>query len=279
MEVLNIPTELLKRYKGSKADKELLAFSIGIKCTYSSSALIPSIHKVMLMFNIGFGKAKQLIERAKQSELFRYNGSNNILIAKTYKNNEVKVSRSGRKYKSDFCYKIGKSKKTLADIVKEINNALLLNAINGEYRNNLTQRLGKSERKHRCVQHSSLTSQKFANLAGLTRSTAYRMLSELYKNRVLNRTSKHMKLVISVVNEETVQEWKKRTGKKNFIYNPNDNSGWVVVPTSYSIEQRSVTEQFRHVIYTYKKRVSAFCTANNPQNSDPMDKPIMGAYN
>lgn len=271
--------ELLKRYKGSKSDKELLSFSIGVKCLYSNSVLIPSIHKVMLIFGIGFSKAKSLIERAKTSELFRYDSSKNILIAKTYKDNSTKFSRNGRKYKSDFCYKIIKSKKSLAYLVKEINNALLLNAINGEERNNLTQRLGKPEKRHRCVQHSPITTQKFANIAGLTRSTAYRMLHDLYeKERVLDKTSKHMEMVIPVVNDETVQEWSKRTGKKNFIYNPNDGSGWIVVPTSYSIRKRSATERFKHVIYTHKVRVHASCKAVKPKYDDPFDNPIMGAY-
>lgn len=277
--MLNIPIEILKRYKVSKADKELLAFSIGIKCAHSNSVLIPSIHKVMLMFNIGFSRAKSLIERAKTSELFHYDSSKNILIANTYKDKSIKVSSSGRKYKSDFCYKISKSKKSLANIVKEISNALLLNAINGEERNNLTQRLGKPEKKHRCVQHSPITTQKFANIAGLTRSTAYRMLHYLYeKERVLDKTSKHMEMVIPVVNSETVQEWSKRTGKKNFIYNPNDRSGWIVIPTSYSIRKRSVTERFKHVIYTHKVRVHASCKAVKPKYENPFDNPIMGAY-
>lgn len=281
MEVLNIPIETLKRYKGSKSDKELLAFSICIKCYRKNSAfIIPSTHKVMLMLGIGYSKAKNLIERAKESELFRYHSSSNVLVARTWKDNTVKESRNGVKYKSDFCYKISKSKRTLAELVKIISNALLLNAINGEERNNLTQRLGKPEKKHRCVQHSPITTMKFANIAGLSRSTAYRMLHDMYeKGKVLDKTSKHMEMVISVVNDETVQEWRKRTGKKNFIYNPKDRSGWVVVPTSYTIRERSVTEQFKHVIYTYKKRITASCKQVKPKYDDPFDNPIMGAFN
>lgn len=280
MEVLNIPTELLKRYKGSKADKELLAFSIGIKSAYTNSVFLPSIRKVMLMFGVGFAKAKNLIERAKTSELFRYDKSNDIIIAKTYKSKDIKKSRNGWEYSSDFCYKTDKSKKTLADIVDELNRALLLNAINGEQRNNLTQRLGKPENKQCCVRHSKLTSQKFANISGLTRSTAHRLLTKMYdEERILDRTSKHMVMVISVVNEETVAEWRKRTHKKNFVFNPNDRSGWVVMPTSYSIHERNVTERFQHVIYTHKKRIGSYNCNVKPAYDNPFENPIMGIYN
>ena len=53
MDILNIPIDIIKRYKASKAEKELLAFAIGIKCLYSNSVLTDvTPYKVMKLFHV-----------------------------------------------------------------------------------------------------------------------------------------------------------------------------------------------------------------------------------
>lgn len=256
MEKLNIPIELLKRYKGSKADKELLAFSIAIKSTYSNSVLTNiSISKVMTVFHVSHNKAKSLIDRAKSSELFTYDAKRNILLANTYKDNTTKRSKNGKlKYKSDFCYKIDKKFCFIKRIVFEINRMLILNAVNAVERDNLTSSSIK-QTTNRCACSRDLTLRKLSNISGISKSEAHRILTALYEGGTLNKTSIHMVMIMPVVNETTVTEWRKATNRNNFILNPNDNSGWIVVPTSYTINDRNETNRLKHVIYTHRKRV------------------------
>ena len=74
MDILNIPIDIIKRYKASKAEKELLAFAIGIKCLYSNSVLTDvTPYKVMKLFHVSHDKAKRLINEVvkRQFSVFR----------------------------------------------------------------------------------------------------------------------------------------------------------------------------------------------------------------
>lgn len=259
MEVLNIPIETIERYKTSKADKELLAFAVGIKCLYSNSVLTNvSTKKVMSLFHVSFKKAKYLIEKANSSNLlFAVKGDS--IMAKSFKSNDIKksIGRTPFSYTSDYCYKLIKKHYSIRELVLELNRIMLLCAVNAVDRDNFTQRSGKPQYQKRCALTKELTLRKLCNISGVSKSEAHRLMSDMYSNGVISKTSAHGKMVIPVVNEYTVEEWRKRTGRKNFIYNPKDGSGWVVTPCSYSIKDRSYTERFKHVIYTHKTRKSA----------------------
>lgn len=260
METLNIPLSLLAQYK-TKERKEILAFSICIKCRYSNSVLLDvSPKKVMAEFHVAHGKAKRLIEGAKNSPLFSYSEELNQLTAITYKDRSVKRAKNGMSYSSDYCYKLEKKPYSIGEMTKLISEILIENAINAVERDNLNQR-GNSC----CGSDKSLTQKKLGNIAGISRSSAQRLTKRLADRGIISKTRAVAKMVISRVNEFTVSEWRRLTGLKRFILNPKDGSGWIVKPCSYSILNRSVTDSFQHVIYDHKARISAV----NVSQDDP----------
>lgn len=282
MEALNIPIVLVKRYKASKAEKELLAFAIGIKCLYSNSVLTNvTPYKVMRLFHVSHDKAKHLIDGARNdSSLFTVTGNN--LLVKTFKSKEIKKSRGRNPYKytSDYCYKLNKKDYSIRVLVRELNRIMLLCAVNSIDRDNFPLRSGKPQNKKRCALTKDLTLHKLGNISGVSKSTAHRLMNDMYQNGIITKTSARGEMVIHSVNAVTVEEWRKRTGRKHFIYNPKDGSGWIVTPCSYSICDRGTTERYKHVIYNYKKRLQASNRriSKSATYANPFDNPVNAAY-
>lgn len=282
MDILNIPIDIIKRYKASKAEKELLAFAIGIKCLYSNSVLTAvTPYKVMKLFHVSHNKAKRLIdEAANDSFLFTVKG--NSFIANTFKSKETKksIGRTPFIYTSDYCYKLNKKDYSIRALVRELNRIMLLCAVNSIDRDNFPQSNGKPK-QNRCALTKDLTLRKLGNISGTSKSTAHRLMNDMYSSGTLNKTSAHGEMVISSVNSASVEEWRKRTGRKHFIYNHKDRSGWIVIPCSYSIKDRNLTECFKHVIYNHKKRIESAgrSMSANVIYENLFDNPIMDAYN
>lgn len=283
MDILNIPIDVIKKYKASKAEKELLAFSIGIKCLYSNSVLTSvTPYKVMKLFHVSHNKAKRLIDEAK-NDGFLFTVKGDMFIANTFKSKEIKksIGRAPFIYTSDYCYKFYKKEYSIRELVLELNRIMLLCAVNAIDRNNFPQRSRKPQNKKRCVLTKDLTLRKLGNISGISKSSAHRLMNDMYSSGILDKTSAHGEMVISSVNSASVEEWRKRTRRKYFIYNHKDGSGWIVIPCSYSIYDRGLTERFKHVIYNHKKRIESDGRSMSVSimNETPFGNPIMGAYN
>lgn len=269
MRRINIPTELIKKYKGSKQSLELFAFAVCIKMLHTNSVLTnASLNKIAAVFHISKKKAMRLLEQAKSDDLFDYNPTAKTIRIKSFKSDELKQANTKRlqEYFSDYCFSphisMGCVLKVdgkpveykLQTVYNALREALIANAINSDDRNNSTK--GQGVRKH-----SELTQQKLANIAGMKRTSCRNALKRMKQAGKIAVTSAIAMCVISSVNAQSVQEWREKSGRKNFIYNPNDNSGWVVKPSEYSISDRTFTNCFRHVIYDHKNRVN-----NNKQS-------------
>lgn len=284
MDVLNIPIDIIKRYKATKSDKELLAFSIGIKCMFSNSVITAvTPYKVMNLFHVSHSRAKRLIDEAK-SDIGLFTVQGDRITANTFKSKEIKksIGRTPFAYTSDYCYKLHKKEYSIRELVLELNRIILLCAVNSIDRDNFPQSNGKPK-QNRCALTKDLTLRKLGNISGTSKSTAHRLMNDMYSSGTLNKTSAHGEMVIPSVNSASVEEWRKRTGKKHFIYNPKDGSGWIVIPCSYSIKDRNLTERFKHVIYNHKKRVGADGYSRSMSvktvYTTPFDNPVMDAYN
>lgn len=269
MRRINIPTELIKKYKGSKQSLELFAFAVCVKMLHTNSVFTnASLNKIAATFHVSKKKAMRLLEQAKSDDLFDYNPTTKSIRIKSFRSNELKQANTKRlqEYFSDYCFSphisMGCVLKVdgkpveykLQTVYNALREALIANAINSDDRNDSTK--GKGVRKH-----SELTQQKLANIAGMKRTSCRNALKRMKQAGRIVITSAIAMCVISSVNAQSVQEWREKSGRKNFIYNPNDNSGWIVKPSEYSISDRTFTDCFRHVIYDHKKRVN-----NNTQS-------------
>lgn len=264
MRRINIPTELIKKYKESKQSLELFAFAVCIKMLHTNSVLTnASLNKIAALFHVSKKKAMRLLEQAKSDDLFDYNPTTKTIRIKSFKSNEMKQADTKRllEYRSDYCFsprismgcvleRDGKPVEyRLQSVYNSLREALIANAINSDDRN-------ESVVNTNCVRkHTGLTQRKLSNIAGMKRTSLRSTLKRMNQAGKITVSMAYAVCVISSVNAQSVQEWRETSGRRNFIYNPNDNSGWIVKPSEYSISDRTFTDCFRHVIYTHKKRV------------------------
>lgn len=255
MEHLNIPIDLIKDNKASKSRKELLAFAIGIKCLHSNSVLTDvSTVKIMKLFHVSHAKAKRLLDEAKESALFSYDPTFNQLKVKSFKDKSYKVSKTGVRYISDYCYKLDVKDYSIGELCHTLTKILLMNAIHAVQLDKLLKS-GDKFVNTSCAYPKGLNVRKLASVAGIGLSSASRMLKEMWQCEQIDRTRCHAKLVISCVNEQTIKEWNKATANKKFFHNRKDNTGWVFMPSEYSLRDSSY--KFVHVIYNHNKRYTS----------------------
>lgn len=252
MEYLNVPIELIKNYKESKAKKELLSFAIAIKCFHSNSVLTDvSPVKVMKLFHVSHSKAKRLIDEAKENSLFSYDPTFNHLKVNSFKDKSYKVTKTGVRYISDYCYKLDKKEYSIGELCHLLTKVLLMNAIHAVQIDKLLKS-GTKSTNCPCAYPKGLNMRKLASIAGISLASTSRTINEMWECNQIDKTRCHAELVISSVNEYTVEEWKKKSANRKFFRNPKDNSGWVFVPSEYTLKDSF--PRFVHVIYDHNKR-------------------------
>lgn len=248
---LNLPIELLKQYRYSKSSKELLAFAIALKVKYRSSTLINvNPYEVMKLMHVSYNKAKLLILEAQNSVLFSTCKVTHQLTSKTFKSTTQKCSKRGNIYYSDYCYKLTMSSDevSLKNIVKKLNKILIEFAINAVNRDNLYCRNNSRYVK-------GISQKQLGKVAGLSRCSAYRCVKELIKKEgVIESQRCDIHLAISSVNNESIKEWNKKTNNRKFVYNPKDNTAYVIEPNIYTFTSNVEENKFKHIIYTNYSR-------------------------
>lgn len=249
MEYLNIPISILEQYKASKSKKDLLAFAIAVKCLHVNSVVTDvSVKKIMRLFHVSNAKARRLLHDAKNSPLFSYSERTNQLQANSFKDKSVKMAKNGMKYISDYCYKLERKVYSIKELCRSISDILIKNAIHAVQMDKLL----KSGTSSSSSYAKGLNMRKLARISGISLSSVSRTISRMWTNKEIERTRPHAKLVISCVNEQTVNEWKEKSGSRPFFYNKKDNSGWVFNPSEYTLKDTDI--RFTNVIYSHSKR-------------------------
>jgi hypothetical protein len=256
---INIPLKLLQQHCKSKRDKEILAFAIGMKMLYRSSAMTQvTRRKVASVFHIGSAKAGRLIHTAYESGLFRHDGR--ILTAVCVKDRIVKYAKNGFMYTSDMCVKFRKQdfqeeNFSLKNIVRKIDEVLILQPINyHEERESDSFRC--TYKRTPCYAGAPYSSsyRKLGQHAGLSRYSARRVVKRLEAEKKLEVHSFRLTYVLPVCTVESLHDYFKTHHKCSIIVNPNDGTGWMKEPTNYRIIDRDVETMYRHVIWNNERR-------------------------
>ena len=243
---------------------ECLACALMIKSIYQTSVFYLNITHVMKAFGISYRKAQKLIEWMKEDALFIYNERKNCVFARTLKSN-VRY-RYGRKRNkkfnalADFCVKIRIGQAyTLRNVICELRNKLLMNAIrNHEHDNLLVGGLSNNVTKQNVKYAMSL--RKLARSFGMSKSSAWRYVDLLIKDERVSKSGIVAECVISELNDITEREWfEKHPHKKFKAWHNIENgcwSGWIVYGCIYSVLKCEDAESYKHVIWNHAGRIS-----------------------
>lgn len=257
-QTLNIDINLIKRYAQNKQRKELFALAIWCHIQRVNATVFDfTVTKARKELRIGKAKAERLLNDANDDPLFSFNGT--TIRAGSFRDKTPKYTRKQRRYcsamvktiKFDTDHKY--SLKELYDLINEILTLFPITA--KEDKDCLPQRGGLN---NRCVQKTgdaksrTLTLRKFCQNNGMSVSSSHRILKKLVADGKIDKTPSCQFAVIGKEHVEQIESSLNRAGVMNYTFEHNGLI-YIVVPCSYSIVSRSITESYKHKIYGYHK--------------------------
>ena len=196
---------------------------------------------------IGYDKANRLLKAVKEDdELFQELGNGRFLV-KTFRDKSVKWNKKNGSYQGAVVCRVPVNKDfTLKELYSIVNNILFTYVICGAKDNcfNVVDNSG-------CVR-TFLTTKKFSKVVNMGRSSISRIKKALIKDGKISSTLAEMHMA-DTRNEVEVNRTLMRYGYKNFTFTRGDK-GYIIIPCSYSIEDRDVDDTFMHKIYGYKTK-------------------------
>lgn len=223
--------------------KELLATAIWMKMQHSNSVIWNvSVTKLKNELHIGKEKARRLIRDMRDNDLFSVNGS--ICMVSTFRDQTIKRTRKGLAYRGAMVCKFEVRDYTLKELYNLINEKLFeFQICAAEHKDCL---LKECEKPSSAKGHA-ITAKQFGKFIGMSVGSVVTIKKRLVGRNVISSTpaEKHS---FDRRNEDEKKRILLRTGKQKEDFNVGD-LGFVVLPCSYSIEDRRVSDGFRHLIY------------------------------
>lgn len=252
MRTLSIRMDLIRRYaygatpKEVKQRKELLCFAIWCKMQHSNSVMFPLTKKDLKeQLGIGYDKAKRFLGQVKEDGLFT-SLSNGRFIVNTFKDKEFKYNRKQGTYQGALVCKMPRKKDfTLKEIYSIINNILYTFVICGAEDNSFNVDYNSV-----CVP-MQLTMKKFMSVVNMGYGSVSRIKKQLVGRGKIKSSFAERHMADDRIKGQ-VEQTLQRCGRKSFTYS-RGHFHYVVIPCSYSIEDRRISESFMFQIYDYEK--------------------------
>lgn len=269
---LSVRMDLIKRYfraatpQEVKQRKELLCFAMWCKMQHSNSVIFSLTKKDLKQkLNIGYDKAKRLLCGVKEgAELFTLLGGGRFIV-NTFKDKEKKYDKKGREYRGALVVKVPVSKEyTLKELYQILNTILFTSVIAGAESNSFN--VGY----HSMCAQKFLTTKKFMKVVGMGMASVSRIKKKLVAAGKINSTVAEVHMAderIEGQKEQILQKY----GRRDFTYKVG-TTHYLVIPCSYSIADREISDSFMHRIYNYDKNKTKGCKVTKTMyQCDPSD--------
>ena len=255
MRYINVTIELLHRYSSSKSMKELLAVSIWMKMQHSNSVMWNvSVTRLKNELHIGKDKARRLIRDMRGNDLFTVDG--NKVVVSTFRDHTVKWTRKGRVYRGAMVCKFEIKEYTLKELYNLINEKLFeFQICAAEHKDCLLK-----EHEPISAKGHAITIKQFGKAINMSDGSVVTIKKRLVGAGRISSipAEKHS---FDKRNEAERKRVLQRTRKQKEDFHIGD-LGFVVLSCSYSIEDRMVSDGFRHLIYGKQKNRAIQKTLN-----------------
>jgi predicted transcriptional regulator len=226
------------------------------------NAVIFGLDRFMLrkQLHIGKAKAERLVSDAMKDGLFTFH--NGYVSVGSFRNKDIKIDKNGREYRSAIVKKVvfrlddengDEVTYTLCDLYKIINQILATFPIAAQERKDC---LLQGEIFNRDAQSRTLTLKKLSRNVNMSVSSTRRIMSDLVDSGDLSKQSSVLFSIIGSEHKKQIQDSLKRIGRHSFTFQ-HGSLTYIIVPCSYSIANRDLSESFRHKIYGYHKMGSS----------------------
>lgn len=256
-QALNIDIEILKRYRSTKARKELLAMAIWCHFERVNAVIFGfNVTYVRKHLHVGKTKAERLLSDAREdTALFSFTGD--TVRANTLRDKTVKAGKRGRTYQSANVYRIAfdsdreYSLREIYNLINEILTERPLVAM--EHRDCLNQCGGLRGRSvgSTDARYTTLPLRKLSENNGMSQSSTRRVLKRLQERGAIDKQP-CVQITKCVGDSEGVSRVLQATGLKKATFYIAGLL-YFILPCSYAVTDRAVTDAFHHKIYNYHK--------------------------
>ncbi len=227
--------------------KELLATAIWMKMQHSNSVMWNvSVTRLKKELHIGKVKSKRLIRDMRDDGLFSVEGEK--VIVSTFRDHTIRWTRKGRVYHGAMVCRFEVKDYTLKELYNLINEKLFeFQICAAEHKDCLL----KEHKEPVSAKGYAITSKQFGKALNMSVGSVVTIKKRLVgKGRITSTLAE--KHSFDMRNEDEKNRVLQRTGKRKEDFTFGD-FGFVVLPCSYSIEDREVSDGFRYLIYGKQK--------------------------
>ncbi len=227
--------------------KELLATAIWMKMQHSNSVIWNvSVARLKRELHIGKDKSRRLIRDMRDDDLFSVTG--NKVVVSTFRDHTIKFTRKGRTYCGAMVCRFEVKDYTLKELYNLINEKLFEFQICAAEQKDC---LLKEHQKPVSAKGYAITSKQFGKALKMSVGSVATIKKRLVgKGRISSTFAERHSF--DMRNEGEKVRVLQRTGKRKADFTIGD-LGFVVLPCSYSIEDRRVSDGFCHLIYGKQK--------------------------
>ena len=272
---LNIDINLIKRYARSKQRKELFAMAIWCHML-RENGVVWGLDRFYIRkkLHIGKTKAERLMSDAMKDELFTFHDS--YASVGSFRDMTIKRNWKGREYRSAFVYKFvfdTEIEYTLKDLYELINEILTLYPIVAKEGADCFKKRGGLDNhcapKSHDAKARTLALRKISQNNKMSLSSSSRIINNLVGKHFITKELCRQYAVIGEEHVEAIKDCLNRLNRTSstFIFN---GLTYILVPCSYSVSNRTVSDSFFHKIYGYHKdNRKKFSCKNDPYPTIP----------
>lgn len=247
---INIPYRLVRKYRETKAEWDLLCFAICLKLNSSDSGMyLNDPRDIMRLFHCSYRKARRLmLQSISDKDLFHYNPKTKFIVARSFKRGcGFTNSHSGKVFHKD----------NVIVIDKEADGTISHYKTSSRLRDLLIQKMLRTQSPSDELEcqnnpHSEsrkpLTQEYIGNVAGCHQTTVSRRTIRMAKNKQIAIKS-HAKIPVwdlehGIVLNDIPDRKPFIVGRFAYIRDVNE----------YTILDNSIHFRFKHIIYNHRKR-------------------------
>lgn len=251
---LNISLDIIRNYAASKRRKELLAFAIYCHIVRVNAVLMDyTAYRLRKDLKIGKKKADRLLNDISQDELFTVEG--NKIRAAALRDKTIKYNRNGYSYQGCMVVTLhikADRNYTLKELYDWINEVLIESSICAKEKRDNSNKGGKTD--HVMPNSNELTLKSLSGSTRMSMSSTRNILKRLIAEGKLNKKPSAFFATADNRCRESMTYALQRAGRSVFTFFYK-NVWYIVMPCSYSIADRSISENFKHKIHGYHKNV------------------------
>lgn len=271
---INIPIDLMKRYRKDKSKWELFTFAVCIKMVSEDSKISTDIKDIRKILGCSYYKACRMVERAKDfPELFHFYENGKYVIAKSFTHGKLDKRTYRANHKEYTAYRKSCIRYQYDDseavshitVSRALRDSLITNAIKATQQTDGSNPIRTSSRPS---DSRPLSLQSMAKASGYHRSTVALHLRKMKANNKVESVNGEHVAILHLESGEVLTDDESFLRRK--AYYDYNGIRYIRQPNRYALVNPQKGDYAINIIFNHKNRLRLNISAN-PKRRDNED--------